>query len=270
MEDFKISPEIYQESLSIGSCKISDDIYEETEKLTIDGIKEELKASYRFSGRFWIWKMGVTSYVMNWKRMLEANEMQMDAPEFKYFLSYLTISDFQAEYARKHPDRNGITTVPAACYTFSKSLRRGDVVIVCGVSTNIIAWGMVEGAYMFRATRKLGRHYRKVSWTKMDMPFIFTNKRQMLYQIPTEETHQLQDALISKTFQRSNVLPFGFVDKGYELEIPFTAVGRGHIFHAESNHVTDDTCLTRNISAVSDVKKKQILKIITALQDSFR
>ena len=263
MENFKISPDIYQKSLSASSFKISDDIYEETQKLTIDSIKKELEASYRFSGRFWIWKLGVTSYAMNWKRMFEANEMQMDAPGFKYLLSYLTISDFQAEYARKHPDRNGITTVPFAYYAFAKSLHRGDVVIVCGVSTNIIAWGIVEGAYMFRATRKIGRHYRKVSWTKMDMPFIFTNKRQILYQIPVDETHQLEKTLINKTFQRSNVLPFGFVDSGYEMEIPFT---NGDIEN-DSAHVGGH--IDKASYSLEQIKNDVILKIVTALRDSF-
>lgn len=263
MEDFKISLDIYQKSLSVSSFKISDDIYEETEKLTIDGIKKELEASYRFSGRFWIWKLGVTSYAMNWKRMFEANEMQMDAPGFKYFLSYQTISDFQEEYARKHPDRNGITTVPFAYYAFAKSLHRGDVVIVCGVSTNIIAWGIVEGAYMFRATRKVGRHCRKVSWTKMDMPFIFTNKRQILYQIPVDETHQLEKTLINKTFQRSNVLPFGFVDSGYEMEIPFINEDIGCNSDRIREHIGKDS------HNLEQIKKDVISKIVTALRGSF-
>lgn len=270
MEEFKISPDIYQESLSLNSFRISDDVFKEAEELTIDSIRQEIEASYRFSGRFWIWKLGVLSYSKNWKRMFEANEMQMDAPGFKYLLSYNTLTDFQVEYARKHPDRQGITTVPAAYYSFAKFLRRGDVVIVCGSSTNIIAWGIIEGEYRFRPTYKNGRHYRKVSWTKMDMPFIFMNKRQMLYQILAEETHQLKDALINKVFQHSNILPFGFVDSGYEMEIPFTSVVKKTISPMDKDSLAVETIVKNNNQKVDDVKKKQILNIIAALQKSFR
>lgn len=258
MEDYKITPDIYRESLSFEDSKISDDIYEEAKELTVDKIKEEIEKSYKFSGRFWIWKLGVLSYTKNWKRMFVANEMQMDAPGFKYFLSYNTLADFQMEYARKHPDRQGITTVPAAYFSFSKDLRKGDVVIVCGNSTNIVAWGIVEGRYLFLPTRKQGRHCRKVSWTKMNMPFIFTNKRQILFQIPADETHQLKDALINKFFQRSNVLPFGFIDDGDESEKTFAPIMNKLFLTEECTDVNGN--IAGSVRNVDDSKKGQILK----------
>lgn len=264
MEELKISPDIYQESLSLNSFRISDDIFEEAEKLTIDSIKREIEDSYRFSGRFWIWKLGVNSYAKNWNRMLETNEMQIYAPGFKYFLSYNTLTDFQIEYAKKHSDRQGITTVPTAYYSFAKLLRKGDVVIVCGCSTNIIAWGIVEGEYKFRPTYKNGRHYRKVSWTKFNMPFIFTNKCQMLYQIPTEETHRLKETLINKVFQHSNILPFGFANNGYQMEIPFAPIENKDIIQ---NNSDEKAVITGYTSNNKDTKNKIILGIIETLRN---
>ena len=51
-----------------------------------------------------------------------------------------------------------------------------------------------------------------VSWYKMEMPFIFTNKKPALFQIPREETNNLREALINKVDNTSTELPFGFAD----------------------------------------------------------
>lgn len=226
MKEYKISEEIYKASLlaSSDSFSISDDIFEEADTLTVEEIQQEVLASYKFSGRYWIWKMGSSVFYKNknWQKMFLANEMQMEAPGFKYFKSYSSLVDFQKEYECQNPGSRGTDSRPIAYNAFANSLRRGDVIIACASNFTIVAWGIVESDYFFRPTRKVGKHYRKVSWTKMDMPFIFTDKRQILYMLQKEETHLLKETLVSKTYQQStNVYPFGFVDKGYEMVIPF-------------------------------------------------
>ena len=226
MKEYKISEEIYKASLlaSSDSFSISDDIFEEADTLTVEEIQQEVLASYKFSGRYWIWKMGSSVFYKNknWQKMFLANEMQMEAPGFKYFKSYSSLVDFQKEYECQNPGSRGTDSRPIAYNAFANSLRRGDVIIACASNSTIVACGIVESDYFFRPTIKVGKNYRKVSWTKMDMPFIFTDKRQILYMLQKEETHLLKETLVSKTYQQStNVYPFGFVDKGYEMVIPF-------------------------------------------------
>jgi hypothetical protein len=226
MEEYKISEEIYQASLvtSSESFSISDDIFEEADTLTVEELQQEVLASYKFSGRYWIWKMGFSVFYKNknWQKMFLANEMQMEAPGFKYFKSYSSLVDFQKEYKCQNPGSRGIDSRPIVYNAFANSLRRGDVIIACASNSTIVAWGIVESDYFYRPTRKVGKHYRNVSWTKMDMPFIFTDKPQILYMLQKEETHLLKETLVSKTYQQlTNVYPFGFVDKGYEMVIPF-------------------------------------------------
>lgn len=154
--------------------------------------------------------------------MFLANEMQMEAPGFKYFKSYSSLVDFQKEYKCQNPGSRGTDSRPIVYNAFANSLRRGDVIIACASNSTIVAWGIVESDYFYRPTRKVGKHYRNVSWTKMDMPFIFTDKPPILYMLQKEETHLLKETLVSKTYQQlTNVYPFGFVDKGYEMVIPF-------------------------------------------------
>lgn len=226
MEEYKISEEIYQASLvtSSESFSISDDIFEEADTLTVEELQLEVLASYNFSGRYWIWKMGSSVFYKNknWQKMFLANEMQMEAPGFKYFKSYSSLVDFQKEYECQNPGSRGTDSRPIAYNAFANSLRRGDVIIACALNSTIVAWGIVESDYFYRPTRKVGKHYRNVSWTKMDMPFIFTDKPQILYMLQKEETHLLKETLVSKTYQQlTNVYPFGFVDKGYEMVILF-------------------------------------------------
>lgn len=226
MEEYKISEEIYQASLvtSSESFSISDDIFEEADTLTVEELQQEVLASYKFSGRYWIWKMGSSVFYKNknWQKMFLANEMQMEAPGFKYFKSYSSLVDFQKEYKCQNPGSRGIDSRPIAYNAFANSLRRGDVIIACASNSTIVAWGIVESDYFYRPTRKAGKHYRNVTWIKMDMPFIFTDKPQILYMLQKEETHLLKETLVSKTYQQlTNVYPFGFVDKGYEMKIPF-------------------------------------------------
>ena len=226
MEEYKISEEIYQASLvtSSESFSISDDIFEEADTLTVEELQQEVLASYKFSGRYWIWKMGFSVFYKNknWQKMFLANEMQMEAPGFKYFKSYSSLVDFQKEYKCQNPGSRGTDSRPIAYNAFANSLKRGDVIIACASNSTIVAWGIVESDYFYRPTRKVGKHYRNVSWTKMDMPFIFTDKPQILYMLQKEETHLLKETLVSKTYQQlTNVYSFGFVDKGYEMVIPF-------------------------------------------------
>ena len=76
MEEYKISEEIYQASLvtSSESFSISDDIFEEADTLTVEELQLEVLASYNFSGRYWIWKMGSSVFYKNknWQCELKA------------------------------------------------------------------------------------------------------------------------------------------------------------------------------------------------------
>ncbi|MDR4931653.1 MULTISPECIES: hypothetical protein [Segatella] len=215
MNEYKISEDIYRDSLQLnkGSHKISEDIYEEAISLTSERISEIIMDSYHFSGRYWIWKMGIYSYKHDFPRMFKAGEMQIEAVGLKYLKSYPTIASMNEDYEQAHPDKLGITKFPPAYWAFANYLRNGDVVIACSTSSNVLAWGIIESQYFFKPTRKKGRHYRIVSWHKIEMPYIFTNKRAALFQIPKEETNNLKEALINKVESIPNALPFGFERK---------------------------------------------------------
>lgn len=272
MEEYKISEEIYQASLvtSSESFSISDDIFEEADTLTVEELQQEVLASYKFSGRYWIWKMGYSVFYKNknWQKMFLANEMQMEAPGFKYFKSYPSLSDFQKEYEYQNPGKRGTVSRPMAYDAFANSLRRGDVIIACASNSTIVAWGIVESDYFFRPTRKVGKHYRKVSWAKMDMPFIFTDKRQILYMLQKEETHLLKETLVSKTYlQSTSVYPFGFVDKGYEMKIPFESRKKTVVPTFKEPSVKAELPKENSLSSpkIEPLKKEALAKIIGAL-----
>lgn len=272
MEEYKISEEIYQASLvtSSESFSISDDIFEEADTLTVEELQQEVLASYKFSGRYWIWKMGFSVFYKNknWQKMFLANEMQMEAPGFKYFKSYSSLVDFQKEYKCQNPGSRGTDSRPIAYNAFANSLRRGDVIIACASNSTIVAWGIVESDYFYRPTRKVGKHYRNVSWTKMDMPFIFTDKPQILYMLQKEETHLLKETLVSKTYQQlTNVYPFGFVDKGYEMVIPFDRKEKSVVPTLKNPSVKAVLPKENSLSPkiIEPLKKDALSKIIGAL-----
>ena len=272
MEEYKISEEIYQASLvtSSESFSISDDIFEEADTLTVEELQQEVLASYKFSGRYGIWKMGFSVFYKNknWQKMFLANEMQMEAPGFKYFKSYSSLVDFQKEYKCQNPGSRGTDSRPIAYNAFANSLRRGDVIIACASNSTIVAWGIVESDYFYRPTRKVGKHYCNVSWTKMDMPFIFTDKRQILYMLQKEETHLLKETLISKTYQQlTNVYPFGFVDKGYEMVIPFDRKEKSVVPTLKNPSVKAVLPKENTLSPkiIEPLKKNALSKIIGAL-----
>jgi hypothetical protein len=139
--------------------------------------------------------------------------MQVEAIGLKYLKSYPTIAAMEEDYVKAHPDKVGVKTLPPTYWAFTNYLRNGDVVIACSTSSNVLAWGIIESQYFFKPTRKKGRHYRIVSWHKIEMPYIFTNKRAALFQIPKEETNNLKEALINKVESIPNALPFGFERK---------------------------------------------------------
>ena len=213
--DFKISEDIYQEALTLqnASFKISDDILEESESLTSERIQEELSDSFNLSGRYWIWRMGNFSYTHDWERMYEEGEMQVEARGLKYLKSYQSMAALENDYKKVHPDSVGVTTLPPAYWAFANYLRKGDVVLACSNATRLFAWGVVNGPYMFNITRRMARHYRLVTWNKMDMPFIFTNKRPALFQIDKEETNHLKEALLNKVVFDAERLPFELLVK---------------------------------------------------------
>ena len=272
MEEYKISEEIYQASLvtSSESFSISDDIFEEADTLTVEELQQEVLASYKFSGRYWIWKMGFSVFYKNknWQKMFLANEMQMEAPGFKYFKSYSSLVDFQKEYKCQNPGSRGTDSRPIAYNAFANSLRRGDVIIACASNSTIVAWGIVESDYFYRPTRKAGKHYRNVTWIKMDMPFIFTDKPQILYMLQKEETHLLKETLVSKTYQQlTNVYPFGFVDKGYEMKIPFESRKKAVVSTFKKPLVTAELPKDNSLSSkiIEPLKKDALSKIVGAL-----
>lgn len=270
MKEYKISEELYQASLvaSSDSFSISDDIFEEADSLTVEDLQQEVLASYKFSGRYWIWKMGSEVFCRSWKKMFLANEMQMEAPGFKYFKSYPSLIYFQKEYEYQNPGKRGDVSRPITYDAFANSLRRGDVIIACASNSTIVAWGIVESEYFYRPTRKVGKHYRNVSWTKMDMPFIFTDKRQILYMLQKEETHLLKETLVSKTYQQStSVYPFGFVDKGYEMKIPFESRRKSVAPTLKESSVKAELPKENSLSPkiIEPLKRDALAKIIGAL-----
>ena len=211
--NWKISDDIFKESLEPNKTyKISEDIYEEAISLTPESVREMIADSYNLSGRYWIWRMGNYSYLHDWDRMFMKGEMQVEARGLKYLKSYPSIAAIENDYAVLHPDKAGITILPPAYWAFCNYLRKGDVILACASATILFAWGVVESSYKFKPTRTNGRHYRSVCWHKMQMPFIFTNKKPALFQIPKEETNNLKEALMNKAEQSSTELPFGFVD----------------------------------------------------------
>lgn len=231
MEEYKISEAIYAESLVSQNYRISDNIYEETINLSEESLRQELSSSFKLSGKYWVWKLASAIYEYRWKRMLAAHEMQMPAKGFKYFLSYPDVASLQMAYFEKNGSRglDGIhkvgkgldLTKPAAYYAFSRQIRKGDVILVVGPKARLVAWGQVNSDYMYRPTRAYGRHYRMVSWSLIDMPFVLTNKAEYLYQLPNEDVGNLKEMLVDQLYLVKNSLPFGFVSDSEELAIPF-------------------------------------------------
>lgn len=270
MEEYKISEEIYQASLvtSSESFSISDDIFEEADTLTVEELQQEVLASYKFSGRYWIWKMGSEVFYRSWKKMFLANEMQLEAPGFKYFKSYPSLGDFQKEYEYQNPGKRGTVSRPMAYDAFANSLRRDDVIIACASNSTIVAWGIVESDYFYRPTRKVGKHYRNVTWIKMDMPFIFTDKPQILYMLQKEETHLLKETLVNKVYQQSvNALPFGFTNNANKKEKSLKSneiliVSTSQKFSVKAKSVKDKTPISK---IIEPMKKEALVKIIGAL-----
>lgn len=250
MDDFKISEAIYAEALITQNYRISDDIYDESVSLSEENLRQELLASYKLSGRYWVWKLGSAIYEYRWKRMFAANEMQMPAKGFKYFLSYPDITSLQMAYFDKngcramdgiHKTGKGLDqTKPAAYYAFSRHLRKGDVVLVVGPNSRVVAWGQVRSDYMYRPTRAFGRHYRMVSWNRVSMPFMLTNKPEYLYQLPNEDVGILKETLIGHLSMEKNRLPFGFVGDTVEMSIPFDVEVTSPCSSIEKQQVSDE------------------------------
>lgn len=211
MEDFKISQDIYEESLKIDSYRISDDVYYEAESVTKESLLQELSASYKFSGRYWIWKMSNVVRTDKWKQMLHDNEMQIAAPGLKYLLSFPDLASLHHEFITQNVGKCINPTRSAAYFAFSHYLRRGDALLVIGRNQKVVAWGIVESSYMYRPTRSYGRHYRKVAWNEVNLPYLFTDKNEILFQVPSEETVHLQETLIGNLVLDKSLSPFGFV-----------------------------------------------------------
>lgn len=249
MNRYIISEDIYNESMALPKdyYKISGEIADEANSLDIENLKQELTDSYKFSGRYWVWRINIYAYKNYWESMFADGEMRLSAPGMKYFNSYPTLAAMEFAYKSVHPDCKGVMANPASYYAFANYLHKGDVVIVYNSSIGIFGWGIIEGNYYYRPTRITFRHYRKVSWHKIKMPFIFSRKIECLYQIPKEETRNLKQTLVnnfSRVIDRS-VFPFGFIKRPTEGSFQFEA--------PEEN----------------DIKKKALGKILQSLLDSY-
>lgn len=209
MTDFIISDDIYQDSLSLTetSYQISDDLFREVAALNDEIIKAEICNSYKFSGRYWIWRLG--TYESFLKGMFTKGEMWINAFGFKYLLSYPTLTAMAEEYTRLHPRKEVAEAVISAYYTFANRLHSGDVIIVYNLNT-ILGWGVIESNYIYRPSRKLGRHYRKVSWHEIKMPLIFSPNSSIIYQLPKAQNHLLKETLIDKAISNIQSLPLPF------------------------------------------------------------
>lgn len=64
MDDYIISEDIYKDSLILSedSYKISDEIFEESISLNVELLKKDVLNSYKLSGRYWIWRIGMFTY----------------------------------------------------------------------------------------------------------------------------------------------------------------------------------------------------------------
>ena len=213
MDEFVISDDIYKESkqeMTDNRYVISLDILEETASLTPEVISRELMQSFHFSGRYWIWKMTSDYKNMEWKNMYQSGEMRIKTNGLKYLKSYTSIAAIEEAYSLLHPDRVGIKKFPPSFYAFANYLRIGDVVLVTRPGANIFCWGIVESGYMYRPNQYSGKHFRKMKWFLVDIPFIYTKSIQTLYQIPKDECNGLKENLISNITINVSALPFDF------------------------------------------------------------
>lgn len=213
MDNYVIYDDIYKESikgLTDNRYVISSDIFEETASLTSEIISQELIESFHFSGRYWIWKMTSDYKNMEWKNMYQSGEMSMKTNGLKYLKSYTSIAAMEEAYSLLHSDRVGIKKFPPSYYAFANYLRIGDVVLVTRLGSNIFCWGIVGSDYMYRPNQYSGKHYRKMKWFQIDIPFIYTKSIQTLYQIPKDECTDLKETLIANIRINAAALPFGF------------------------------------------------------------
>lgn len=186
-----LSDDIYHDSLSLTeeSYHISDDLFKEASSLNKEVLKAEILKSHEFSGRYWLWRLG--AYESFLKGMFTKGEMWINAFGFKYLLSYPTLTAMAEEYTRLHPRKEVVEAIISTYYTFANRLRSNDVIIVYNLNT-ILGWGVIESNYIYRPSRKLGRHYRKVSWHEIRMPLIFSPNNSIIYQLPKTKTHLLK------------------------------------------------------------------------------
>ena len=220
MNHYMISEDIYKDYLFLSeeSYKISDEIFEESISLNMELLKKEEYNSYKLSGRYWIWRIGKLAYMKLWNSMVDNGEMILEAPGLKYLKSYPTLELLEEAYAKEHPDKKGITVNPAAYYAFANYLRKGDIIIAYNSSEGIVGWGIIEGDYMYRPTRKSESHYRKTSWGRIQMPFIFSNRKSALYMLSKDEILFLFETLASKGQNDKNPLPFEFIKRNVNNE----------------------------------------------------
>lgn len=102
----------------------------------------------------------------------------------------------------------------------------------------------------------------------MDMPFIFTDKPQILYMLQKEETHLLKETLVNKVYQQSvNALPFGFTNKANKKEKSLKSneiliVSTSQKFSVKAKSVKDKIPISK---IIEPMKKEALAKIIGVL-----
>ena len=196
--------------LSDSNHVISEDVFNETESLTRESVFQELMDSFHFSGRYWIWTMTPDYKKMEWKKMFEAGEMRIKTNGFIYLKSYPSIIAMEEAYSQLHPDGIGIKKYPPSYYAFANYLRKGDVVLATRSGGNVFCWGIVESDYLYSPQYYSAKHYRKMKWFIIDIPFTFTKRVQTIYQIPLKECSNMKEILSGNIRINKGELPFDF------------------------------------------------------------
>lgn len=209
MDKYIISDDIYRDSIShkMNSYQISDELYKEAQSLDMEAIKTEIHNSYLTSGRYWILRLGTHKNL--WKDWVKDGVVRLKAPGFYYLKSYSSLSEMNEEYEKISNSQKGSMARPIDYYTFAYRMQIGDVMMVYS-QNEVIGWGIIESHYLYKSKQVNGKHYRKITWHEIKMPFIFSHKNLFIYKIPQEETHMLKEALIAQVLSGIPSIPLPF------------------------------------------------------------
>lgn len=213
MDDYIISDDIYKECLSQKklSYQISEDVSVEAQSLNKEVIKTEICNTYLTSSRFWILRLGTHKNL--WRNWVKDGEIRLKAPGFYYLRSYGSLSEMSEEYEKISSEQQESMAKPIDYYSFAYRMQKGDIVMARS-QNEIIGWGIIESQYLYDSKRANGRHYRKVTWNEIKMPFFVSHYTPfMLYKLPKEETNILKEALIERMLNDIQSIPLPFETK---------------------------------------------------------